>query len=123
MVTQRLKRWESPRKRGRNSKGRGGSARRRQQKKQLQMLRKRLKQQNTDEIGKRRKKRKEELNVLLLFVLGDYYVGVQSWQNRKDFCCGFLTAKPPSSIIWPPTCHRILYPQPQKIGLEDCPDG
>ena len=68
MVTQRLKRWESPRKRGRNSKGRGGSARRRQQKKQLQMLRKRLKQQNTGEITKRQQKRKEERMMLLLFV-------------------------------------------------------
>ena len=39
----RLKRWESPRKEGRNDKGRGGSARQRQLKKQQQMLRKRLK--------------------------------------------------------------------------------
>ncbi len=38
-----LKRWESPRKEGRNDKGRGGSARRRQLKKQTQMLRKQLK--------------------------------------------------------------------------------
>jgi hypothetical protein len=38
----RLKRWESPRKEGRNDKGRGGSARQRQLKKQRQMLRKRL---------------------------------------------------------------------------------
>ncbi len=39
----RLKRWESPRKEGRNDKGRGGSARQRQLNKQQQMLRKRLK--------------------------------------------------------------------------------
>jgi hypothetical protein len=38
-----LKRWESPRKEGRNDKGKGGSARRRQLKKQTQMLRKQLK--------------------------------------------------------------------------------
>jgi hypothetical protein len=38
-----LKRWESPRKEGRNNKGRGGSARRRQLQKQTQMLRKKLK--------------------------------------------------------------------------------
>jgi hypothetical protein len=38
-----LKRWESPRKEGRNDKGKGGSARRRQLKKQMQMLRKQLK--------------------------------------------------------------------------------
>lgn len=46
-MTQRLKRWESPRSEGRNDKGRGGSARQRQRKKQLQMLRKYLKEGNT----------------------------------------------------------------------------
>jgi hypothetical protein len=40
----RLKRWESPRKEGRNDKGKGGSARKRQLRKQQQMLRKRLKE-------------------------------------------------------------------------------
>jgi hypothetical protein len=39
----RLKRWESPRRKGRNDKGKGGAARQRQLKKQTQMLRKRLK--------------------------------------------------------------------------------
>ncbi|WP_414756246.1 hypothetical protein [Anabaena sp. CCY 9910] len=42
----RLKRWESPRKEGRNDKGRGGSARKRQLKKQRQMLRQKLKEAN-----------------------------------------------------------------------------
>ncbi|MDJ1184939.1 hypothetical protein [Roseofilum casamattae] len=42
----RLKRWESPRRKGRNDKGKGGSARQRQLKKQTQMLRKRLKGEN-----------------------------------------------------------------------------
>jgi len=42
-MSQRLKRWESPRNEGRNDKGKGGSARQRQKKKQLQMLRKKLK--------------------------------------------------------------------------------
>jgi hypothetical protein len=42
-MSQRLKRWESPRKEGRNDKGKGGSARQRQKKKQMQMLRKKLK--------------------------------------------------------------------------------
>lgn len=40
----RLKRWESPRKQGRNDKGRGGSARQRQLKKQRQVLRNKLKE-------------------------------------------------------------------------------
>ncbi|MBE9052585.1 hypothetical protein IQ243_19595 [Nostocales cyanobacterium LEGE 11386] len=42
----RLKRWESPRREGRNDKGRGGSARKRQLKKQRQMLRQQLKENN-----------------------------------------------------------------------------
>lgn len=45
-----LKRWESPRREGRNSKGKGGSARQRQLKKRTQMLRKKLQQnQGSDE--------------------------------------------------------------------------
>jgi hypothetical protein len=43
-MTQRLKSWESPRRQGRNDKGKGGSARARQLKKQRQMLRKKLKE-------------------------------------------------------------------------------
>lgn len=43
-MTQRLKRWESPRRQGRNDKGKGGSARQRQLKKQQQMLLKKLKE-------------------------------------------------------------------------------
>ncbi|KAM3105586.1 hypothetical protein [Phormidesmis sp. 146-33] len=37
-----LKRWESPRREGRNHKGKGGTARQRQLKKQTQLLRKKL---------------------------------------------------------------------------------
>lgn len=44
----RLKRWESPRRQGRNDKGKGGAARKRQLKKQQQMLRKRLKQDESN---------------------------------------------------------------------------
>jgi hypothetical protein len=39
----RLKSWESPRRQGRNDKGKGGSARKRQLKKRQQMLRNKLK--------------------------------------------------------------------------------
>lgn len=45
----RLKRWESPRRQGRNDKGKGGAARMRQLKKQQQMLRKKLKDSPTSE--------------------------------------------------------------------------
>jgi hypothetical protein len=45
-----MKRWESPRREGRNDKGKGGAARRRQLKKRNQVLRKKLQdgQNNTD---------------------------------------------------------------------------
>ena len=42
-MSQQLKRWESPRREGRNDKGRGGSARQRQKQKQMKLLRQRLK--------------------------------------------------------------------------------
>ena len=51
-----LKRWESPRREGRNDKGRGGSARARQLKKQAQMLRKKLKENDKAENNKNNKK-------------------------------------------------------------------
>jgi hypothetical protein len=51
-MAQRLKRWESPRREGRNDKGRGGSARHRQLKKQTQALRKKLKDQSAVETNK-----------------------------------------------------------------------
>ncbi|WP_445633835.1 Transposase [Nostoc sp. DSM 114161] len=51
----RLKRWESPRKEGRNDKGRGGSARKRQLKKQRQMLRQRLREGNKANENKENK--------------------------------------------------------------------
>jgi hypothetical protein len=67
-----LKRWESPRKEGRNDKGKGGSARRRQLKKQTQMLRKQLKSkgQISDQGGrpyKSNESKKKESHAALLF--------------------------------------------------------
>jgi len=47
-MARQLKRWESPRREGRNDKGRGGAARQRQKKKQFQALRQKLKEQSTD---------------------------------------------------------------------------
>ncbi|MEO1144618.1 MAG: hypothetical protein AAFY26_03340 [Cyanobacteria bacterium J06638_22] len=45
-MAQQLKRWESPRRKGRNDKGRGGSARQRQLRKQFKTLKKKLNQDN-----------------------------------------------------------------------------
>ena len=44
-MAQQLKRWESPRRKGRNDKGRGGSARQRQLRKQFKTLKKKLNQE------------------------------------------------------------------------------
>ncbi len=63
----RLKRWESPRREGRNDKGRGGSARQRQLKKQRQMLRKRLKEGNNLDNRKNNKQGEEKLIFPLFF--------------------------------------------------------
>jgi hypothetical protein len=70
----RLKRWESPRREGRNNKGRGGSARQRQLKKQQQMLRKKLKEGELLDNDKRNKNSGEpkggrESNLLPLFFI------------------------------------------------------
>jgi hypothetical protein len=63
----RLKRWESPRREGRNDKGRGGSARQRQLKKQRQMLRKRLKEGDNVHNNKNNKRGEEKLIFPLFF--------------------------------------------------------
>jgi len=60
-MTQRLKRWESPRRQGRNDKGKGGSARARQLKKQRQLLRKKLKENGKAEQQNQRGGREKTL--------------------------------------------------------------
>ena len=60
-MNQRLKRWESPRKQGRNSKGKGGSARRRQKQKQLKRLSQRLKQGNNPQAKPKNREEHEPL--------------------------------------------------------------
>ena len=64
-----LKRWESPRREGRNDKGRGGSARARQLKKQQKMLRKKLKEESKAEENKN--SRGGKINSLLYFFITD----------------------------------------------------
>ncbi len=72
-MARQLKRWESPRKEGRNNKGRGGSARARQLKKQQQMLRKKLKEQSEDQKpnqnpkSNQKKAKGGEINLLSFF--------------------------------------------------------
>lgn len=65
----RLKRWESPRKEGRNDKGRGGSARKRQLKKQRQMLRQKLKESNKPDNNKNNRPGEDKFIFPLFFGL------------------------------------------------------
>lgn len=78
-MAQRLKRWESPRRQGRNDKGRGGSARQRQLKKQTQLLRKKLKEQDKGESRQQEKGGKVNFP---LFFLGDR-IGCQTVYFRS----------------------------------------
>ncbi|MEM7592425.1 MAG: hypothetical protein AAF383_13035 [Cyanobacteria bacterium P01_A01_bin.83] len=65
-MVERLKRWESPRKRGRNDKGKGGSARARQLRKREQMLRQKLKQQSVQKSKKLNREEREIIPSLFL---------------------------------------------------------
>lgn len=62
----RLKSWESPRKQGRNDKGKGGSARQRQIRKQMKMLQQKLKQ--GVEPSQNKEKSKERINFSLFLL-------------------------------------------------------
>jgi hypothetical protein len=68
-MAQRLKRWESPRKEGRNDKGKGGSARQRQLKKRTQMLRQKLKDQGNDNNSQGQTKKGENHDSLPFLLL------------------------------------------------------
>lgn len=65
-MTQRLKRWESPRRQGRNEKGKGGSARQRQLKKRQQMLLKKLKEDKKADASHKQRGR-DDYSLPLLF--------------------------------------------------------
>jgi hypothetical protein len=79
-MARQLKRWESPRKEGRNDKGRGGSARQRQRKKQFQALRKKLKEQSDQQDNTQQKR---EANQLPFFV--------NHLENFKEKTCCFIS--------------------------------
>jgi hypothetical protein len=66
-MNQRLKRWESPRKQGRNDKGKGGTARARQLRKREQMLRQKLKDNGTSKPGKLKHEEREITPSLFLW--------------------------------------------------------
>ncbi|MGC8714922.1 MAG: hypothetical protein ACP5RH_21275 [Leptodesmis sp.] len=79
-MAQRLKRWESPRREGRNDKGRGGSARQRQKRKQFQALRQKLKDQSTDSNNNQPKHRGGSKMLPLIFWRPDLTISCdQTW--------------------------------------------
>lgn len=67
-MAQQLKRWESPRRKGRNHKGRGGSAKARQYKKRQKQLIKKLRQ--SDESSPDKAKRKGQTPRVCPFFCG-----------------------------------------------------
>lgn len=91
-MVQRLKRWESPRRQGRNDKGKGGSARQRQLKKKTQMLRKKLKEsQEADKGNKPNKNEGRDIKSLPLFFTqllksSDSHYRVPSPLTRTTVC-------------------------------------
>ena len=82
-MVERLKSWESPRKRGRNNKGKGGSARARQLKKREKLLRKKLKQ-NQNIQGKKQQSQEGEISSPSIFYFGcDYSTAETKSSNMK----------------------------------------
>ncbi len=67
-MAQRLKRWESPRREGRNDKGKGGTARQRQRRKQFQALRQRLKDQSDSQSNNQQSKKRDGINTAPFFL-------------------------------------------------------
>lgn len=84
-MVERLKRWESPRKRGRNDKGKGGSARARQLRKREQMLRQKLKNNATSKLKKSNQQERESIPSLFYWQL-NVPVGSLNYmiQNRSQ---------------------------------------
>lgn len=94
-MTQRLKRWESPRRQGRNDKGKGGSARARQLKKQTQMLRKQLKEsekaddQNKQKKNQNKQKGRDSSSLPLFFLVSSLSM------ISRELLCGFIALQIP----------------------------
>ncbi|MEL6472341.1 MAG: hypothetical protein AAFQ74_21665 [Cyanobacteria bacterium J06623_4] len=85
-MAQQLKRWESPRRKGRNHKGRGGSAKQRQYKKRQKLLMKKLRQGDTTHANspQTQKTKKGEASELLLFLSFETRC-VGTWLKSSDF--------------------------------------
>lgn len=98
-MSQRLKRWESPRKEGRNDKGKGGSARQRQLKKRTQMLRQKLKDQGNDNNSQGQNKKGEGIIIPLPFFMSYKLLSLQS--SNADLRYELLLPAPSSPLPAP----------------------
>jgi hypothetical protein len=100
-MAQRLKRWESPRKEGRNDKGKGGSARQRQLKKRTQMLRQKLKDQGKNASDLNGQNKKGENLILSLFCEHDFNtlrLSLDWVQSIDGSNCNFISKIMPCSL-------------------------
>lgn len=100
-MAQRLKRWESPRREGRNDKGRGGSARQRQKQKQLQQLRQKLQQdnKNVNEGG--------DGEIFSLVFFTSWYYSPSTLAGSGMCKTGRRSPRKTSSLAWPNSCSRF----------------
>ena len=87
-MVERLKSWESPRKRGRNNKGKGGSARARQLRKREKMLLKRLKRQEIKAQKQNKNDKSQEGELFSLYFFAQYKLQATYGEarNRKELC-------------------------------------
>jgi hypothetical protein len=87
----RLKRWESPRREGRNDKGRGGSARKRQLKKQRQMLRQKLKENQKPNDHYNNKQGESSTSPYFLAFFPNRFITHCNQLKKLDLQLNFLT--------------------------------
>ena len=84
-MIERLKSWESPRKRGRNDKGKGGTARARQLKKREKLLRKKLKQNQSIQGKKSQQSHEGEIIPPLFFCkYNQSFLTLEMHHNESD---------------------------------------
>ncbi|WP_427162486.1 hypothetical protein ACQFX9_13615 [Aliinostoc sp. HNIBRCY26] len=94
----RLKRWESPRREGRNDKGKGGSARKRQLKKQRQMLRQKLKEANKQDKQNNQNNNKNREDFFFPVFLLVLYRNVHLYVSTNIKCVADMSEKHTSKI-------------------------
>jgi hypothetical protein len=92
-MIERFKRWESPRKQGRNDKGKGGTARARQLRKREQMLRQKLKSNSSSKPEKFKPQEREIIPSLFYWqyclfsgIFFQLYASAQKYYEPIEMC-------------------------------------